>query len=78
MDTEVYSNTGGQKSKGSAKGSVSKFASGGHSQNKKDFGGIVMGYENVYIAQVALNANPAQTLKAFLEVFPFFYASNPR
>jgi len=67
LDTEVYSNTGGQKSKGSAKGSVSKFASGGHTQNKKDFGSIIMGYENVYIAQVALYANPAHTIRAFLE-----------
>ncbi|KAH3768038.1 pyruvate:ferredoxin oxidoreductase [Pelomyxa schiedti] len=67
LDTEVYSNTGGQKSKGSAKGSVSKFASGGHTQNKKDFGSIIMSYENVYVAQVALYANPMQTIRAFLE-----------
>lgn len=67
LDTEVYSNTGGQKSKGSAKGSVSKFASGGHTQNKKDFGSIVMSYENIYVAQVALYANPMQTIRAFLE-----------
>ncbi|KAH3760962.1 pyruvate:ferredoxin oxidoreductase [Pelomyxa schiedti] len=71
LDTELYSNTGGQKSKGSAKGSVSKFASGGYSQNKKDFASIVMGYENAYVAQVALYANPAQTLKAFLEAESF-------
>ena len=69
MDTELYSNTGGQKSKGSAKGSVAKFAYSGHDRNKKDFGSIVMGYETVYLAQVALNANPMQTLKAFLEVY---------
>lgn len=68
LDTEVYSNTGGQKSKGTSKGSVTKFAYGGMSSNKKDFASIAMGYEDVYVAQVALFANPAHTLKAFLEV----------
>eukprot|EP01105_Mastigella_eilhardi_P008067 TRINITY_DN198_c0_g2_i1.p1 TRINITY_DN198_c0_g2~~TRINITY_DN198_c0_g2_i1.p1 ORF type:complete len:1208 (-),score=364.39 TRINITY_DN198_c0_g2_i1:52-3675(-) len=68
LDTELYSNTGGQKSKGSAKGSVLKFASGGQMLNKKDFGAYVMAtYPYTYVAHVALDANPAHTLRAFLE-----------
>eukprot|EP01105_Mastigella_eilhardi_P028475 TRINITY_DN93_c1_g1_i1.p1 TRINITY_DN93_c1_g1~~TRINITY_DN93_c1_g1_i1.p1 ORF type:complete len:1205 (+),score=293.85 TRINITY_DN93_c1_g1_i1:180-3617(+) len=68
LDTELYSNTGGQKSKGSSKGSVLKFASAGHQRNKKDFGEMMMSsYDDIYIAQVALNANPAQALRAFIE-----------
>lgn len=67
LDTEVYSNTGGQSSKSTPSGAIAKFAAGGKPTNKKDLGAILMNYDNVYVAQVALGANPAQTLKAFQE-----------
>jgi len=67
LDTEVYSNTGGQKSKATPKGSVHKFEAQGKASHKKDIGQIFMGYENIYVASVALFANPGQTLRAFLE-----------
>lgn len=67
LDTEVYSNTGGQSSKATSLGAVAKFASGGKSTPKKDLGRIAMSYGYVYVAQVAMGANDAQTVKAFLE-----------
>jgi pyruvate-ferredoxin/flavodoxin oxidoreductase len=67
LDTEVYSNTGGQASKSTPKGSVAKFASAGKRTVKKDLGKMAMSYGYVYIASVAMGANPSQCLKAFLE-----------
>ncbi len=67
LDTEVYSNTGGQASKSTSRGAVAKFASGGKRAPKKDLGRMAMSYGNVYVAQVSLGANDAQVLKAFLE-----------
>ncbi len=67
LDTEVYSNTGGQMSKSTPKGAVAKFAAGGKSAAKKDLGLIAMTYGNVYVASVAMGAKDEQTLKAFLE-----------
>lgn len=67
MDTEVYSNTGGQASKATPRAAVTKFAAGGKGAAKKDLGMIAMGYGNIYVAQVAMGASDQQTLKAFLE-----------
>ncbi|MBM4053100.1 MAG: pyruvate:ferredoxin (flavodoxin) oxidoreductase [Planctomycetes bacterium] len=67
LDTEVYSNTGGQMSKATPLGAVAQFAAGGKRTPKKNIGMIMSTYGNVYIAQVAFGANQAQTLKAFLE-----------
>ena len=67
LDTEVYSNTGGQMSKSTPRGAVAKFAAGGKQTAKKDMGMLAMAYGNVYIARVAMGANDTQTLKAFLE-----------
>jgi len=67
LDTEVYSNTGGQASKATPRGAVAKFAASGKPASKKDLGMMAMCYGNVYVARVALGANPRQTLKAFLE-----------
>ena len=67
MDTEVYSNTGGQMSKATPLGAVVQFAAGGKRTPKKNIGMIMSTYGNVYIAQVNFGANPAQTLKAFIE-----------
>jgi len=67
LDTEVYSNTGGQASKATPMGAVAKYAAGGKPTAKKDLGLMAMRYENVYVAQVAMGANDAQTLKAFIE-----------
>jgi len=67
MDTEVYSNTGGQASKATPRGAVAKFAAGGKPTGKKDLGQIAMSYGNVYVAQVALGANNIQTVKAIAE-----------
>ncbi len=66
MDTEVYSNTGGQASKATPMGAVAQFAAGGKVQPKKDLGMISMSYGNIYVAKVALS-NPAQAVKAFIE-----------
>ncbi|MEA3544624.1 MAG: pyruvate:ferredoxin (flavodoxin) oxidoreductase [Thermodesulfobacteriota bacterium] len=66
MDTEVYSNTGGQASKATPMGAVAQFAAGGKAQPKKDLGMIAMSYGNIYVAKVALS-NPAQVVKAFIE-----------
>lgn len=67
VDTEVYSNTGGQSSKATPLGAVAKFASSGKKSRKKDLGGILMTYGNVYVAQVAMGADPAQLIKAVKE-----------
>ncbi|MFY9574903.1 MAG: pyruvate:ferredoxin (flavodoxin) oxidoreductase [Blastocatellia bacterium] len=67
LDTEVYSNTGGQASKATPMGAVAKFAAGGKSTPKKDLGLMAMRYGNVYIAQVAMGANDIHTLKSFIE-----------
>jgi pyruvate-ferredoxin/flavodoxin oxidoreductase len=67
LDTEVYSNTGGQASKSTPRAAVAKFASGGKAIGKKDLGMIAVDYGNVYVAQVAMGGNPLQTLKAFEE-----------
>jgi len=67
LDTEVYSNTGGQASKATSRGAVAKFATSGKSAAKKDLGLIAMQYGSVYVAQVALGANEMQTVKAFHE-----------
>lgn len=66
LDTEVYSNTGGQASKATPMGAVAQFAAGGKRQGKKDLGMISMTYGNIYVAKVSL-ANPAQCVKAFIE-----------
>ena len=67
LDTEVYSNTGGQASKSTPLGAIAKFAAAGKPQQKKDLGMISMTYGNIYVAQVAMGANTAQTVKAFTE-----------
>lgn len=67
LDTEVYSNTGGQMSKATPKAAVAKFAAGGKQSVKKDLGMIAMSYKNVYVASVAMGAKDQQTLKAFNE-----------
>ncbi|MBF0479213.1 MAG: pyruvate:ferredoxin (flavodoxin) oxidoreductase [Candidatus Omnitrophica bacterium] len=67
MDTEVYSNTGGQASKSTPRGAVAKFAADGKWTGKKDLGLMAIAYGNVYVAQVAMGANDAQTVKAFTE-----------
>jgi pyruvate-ferredoxin/flavodoxin oxidoreductase len=67
LDTEVYSNTGGQASKATPLGAVAKFAAGGKAVPKKDLGMIAMSYGHVYVAQVAMGADDTQTLRAFRE-----------
>jgi pyruvate-ferredoxin/flavodoxin oxidoreductase len=67
LDTEVYSNTGGQMSKSTPKGAVAKFASNGKPAAKKDLGLIAMTYGNVYVASVAMGARDEHTLRVFLE-----------
>lgn len=67
LDTEVYSNTGGQMSKSTSLGAVAKFASAGKTTAKKDLAMMAMSYGNVYVAKVAMGANDIQTLRAFLE-----------
>ena len=67
LDTEVYSNTGGQASKSTPRGAVAKFAMSGKGLPKKDLGLIAMAYGYVYVARVAMGYNDQQTLKAFLE-----------
>ena len=67
LDTEIYSNTGGQSSKSTPIGAVAKFAAAGKRVRKKDLGMIATTYGYVYVAQVAMSANPAQTLKAIRE-----------
>ena len=67
LDTEVYSNTGGQCSKSTPRGAVAKFAAGGKPLGKKDLGLIAMSYGHIYVASVAMGYKDEQTLKAFLE-----------
>ena len=67
MDTEVYSNTGGQASKATPLGSVAKFAAAGKPTGKKDLGMMAMNYGNVYVAQISMGASDLQTVKAFQE-----------
>ena len=67
FDTEVYSNTGGQASKATPTGAVAQFAAAGKRRKKKDLGMMAMSYGDVYVAQVAMGANPAQFLKAVTE-----------
>ncbi|MCK6583094.1 MAG: pyruvate:ferredoxin (flavodoxin) oxidoreductase, partial [Anaerolineales bacterium] len=67
LDTEVYSNTGGQSSKSTPRAAVAKFAMGGKGMPKKDLGLIAMSYGYVYVAKIAMGANDQQTLKALLE-----------
>ena len=67
LDTEVYSNTGGQCSKATPRGAVAKFAAAGKPAAKKDLALMAMAYGNVYVAKVAMGANDAQTVRAFLE-----------
>src|SRR4029078_10384438 len=67
LDTEVYSNTGGQCSKSTPRAAVAKFASAGKRRAKKDLGLIAMSYGSIYVASVAMGAKDEHTLKAFLE-----------
>src|SRR5450432_1068172 len=67
LDTEVYSNTGGQASKSTPMGAAAKFAAAGKATPKKDLGLMAMAYGNVYVAHVALGAKDVQTVKAFVE-----------
>ncbi len=67
LDTEVYSNTGGQASKSTQTGAIAEFASSGKKETKKNLALIAMAYEHVYVAQISLGANPAAALKAFRE-----------
>jgi pyruvate-ferredoxin/flavodoxin oxidoreductase len=67
LDTEVYSNTGGQASKATTRGAVAKFAAAGKPSGKKDLGAIARAYGDVYVAEIALGANDLQATKALLE-----------
>ncbi|NMD27449.1 MAG: pyruvate:ferredoxin (flavodoxin) oxidoreductase, partial [Chloroflexi bacterium] len=67
LDTEVYSNTGGQSSKATPRAAVAKFAADGRDKPKKDLGLISMSYGNIYVARVAMGGSDSQTLKAFTE-----------
>ena len=67
LDTEVYSNTGGQASKATPRGAVAKFAAAGKPTGKKDLGAVARAYGNVFVAQISLGANDAQSIKALLE-----------
>jgi len=71
LDTEVYSNTGGQMSKATPLGAVAKFAAAGKSSPKKDLALMAMQYGNVYVARIAMGANDSHTLKTFLEAEEF-------
>jgi pyruvate-ferredoxin/flavodoxin oxidoreductase len=67
LDTEVYSNTGGQASKSTPRAAIAKFAAAGKASGKKDLGMIAMSYGNVYVGQIAMGANPAQAVKTLRE-----------
>ena len=67
LDTEVYSNTGGQMSKSTPRSAVAKFAAGGKTTAKKDLARIAMTYGHVYVASVAMGAKDEHTLRTFLE-----------
>ncbi len=71
MDTEVYSNTGGQMSKATPIGAIAKFAAAGKSQAKKDLGAMAMSYGYVYVAKISMGANIGQVIKAFREAESF-------
>lgn len=71
LDTEVYSNTGGQMSKSTPLGAIAQFAAGGKPIPKKDLGMLMMTYGNIYVAQVAMGANMQQTINAFKEAEEF-------
>jgi pyruvate-ferredoxin/flavodoxin oxidoreductase len=71
LDTEVYSNTGGQASKATPLGAVAKFAARGKALPKKDLGQIAMAYGNIYVASIAMGASDSQTLHAILEADAF-------
>jgi len=71
LDTEVYSNTGGQMSKSTPLGATAQFAAAGKGTPKKDISAMMIPYGNVYVAQVAFGANPAQTVRAFCEAEQF-------
>ena len=71
LDTQVYSNTGGQCSKATFRGQVAKFAAGGKPMPKKDLGMIAMTYQTIYVAQIAMGASDAQTVRAFIEADSF-------
>lgn len=71
LDTEVYSNTGGQASKSTPSGAVAKFASGGKSGNKKDLATLAMMSKNAYVAKISMGANYEQAIKAFKEAEEF-------
>jgi len=71
LDTEVYSNTGGQASKATPRGAVAKFAAGGKPAGKKDLATIAMSYGSVYVARVAMGGGDVHTVKAFLEAEAF-------
>lgn len=71
VDTEVYSNTGGQSSKAAPYGSIAKFAAAGKKTAKKDLAAIAMAYGSVYVAQISHGANPQQVIKAFKEAESF-------
>ena len=67
VDTEVYSNTGGQSSKATPLGAVAQFCASGKKSGKKDLGAMFMSYGNIYVAQVAMGADPNQLMKALRE-----------
>ena len=71
LDTEVYSNTGGQMSKSTPLSAVARFAAGGKKTPKKDLGLLAMGYGSIYVASIALGANDSQTLRAFQEALSY-------
>jgi pyruvate-ferredoxin/flavodoxin oxidoreductase len=71
MDTEVYSNTGGQMSKSTPLGATAQFAAAGKRTPKKNIGAMMIPYGNVYVAQIAFGANPAQAVRAFTEAEEF-------
>ena len=71
LDTEMYSNTGGQVSKATPQSALVKFATSGKAQAKKDLGQIAMGYENTYVASVAMGADYNQSVQAFREAEAF-------
>lgn len=71
LDTEVYSNTGGQMSKSTPRAAVAKFAAGGKLVPKKDLGLLAVSYGTIYVARVAMGANDAQTVRAFMEAEAF-------
>lgn len=71
LDTEVYSNTGGQMSKSTPRGAVAQFAAGGKRMGKKNMGLMAMSYGGIYVASIAIGANPNQAVKAFAEAESF-------